>query len=145
MTATKPSRLTTAALFCLTLALAGVPSWIASGCAPQVNRHGDTRIPAAYTGRTLSARLPAEIRVPEVIAAFTAVLDERGYSVQSSTVTEESGHIVAHAPRFDNYPRVNIRAMQATTATVVELTNEPFGDQEQCRSLLAAALAKLGL
>lgn len=130
---------------CLLLAAAGLMLWSATGCAPQVVRHGDTRIPASFSGRTLSARLPAEIRVPEVMAAFTSVLDERGYSVQSSTVTAENGHIVAHAPRFDNFPRVNIRAQQATTATVVTLTNEPFGDQEQCRSLLAAALAKLGL
>lgn len=115
------------------------------GCSPNVKTHGKGEIQASYSGRTLTARLPAEARVPAVMAALDQVLRDRGYLVSSSSVTADVGTVVAKAPRVDNYPRVTFTAQTGADATVVQIWNEPFGDQEQCRSILDAVLQQMGL
>jgi hypothetical protein len=118
---------------------------VSCGCSPAVKSQGQHGVTASYSGRTLSARLPAEAGVPVVAAAMDKVLRDRGYLVASSSVTADTATIVAKAPRVDNYPRVTLTARTGADATVVTIMNEPFGDQEQCRSLLDAVLRELGL
>jgi len=117
-----------------------------AACSPEVKSQGQQKdMTASYSTRTLSASLPDTARVPAIIAAADQTLRARGYAVQKSSATEEAGEIIANAPRYNNYPRVRLRATRMTDATQVEVTVEPFGDQELSRSVLDGVLQKLGL
>jgi hypothetical protein len=83
--------------------------------------------------------------VPAVIAAADQTLRARGYSVRRSSSTEETGEIVANAPRYETYPRVVLTTSRHVDSTLVEVTVEPFGDQELSRSVLDGVLQRLGL
>ena len=115
------------------------------GCGTQSKVHGETETKAIYSGRTLTARLPAEARVPAVVAAADETFRARGYTVVRSSATEEVGEIIARPPRYNNYPRIVIDMDRATTATVVSLRYEPFGDEDLCRSILDGVLQRMGL
>ena len=115
------------------------------GCSPAVKTHGKDGVQASYSGNTLSARLPAEATVPATAAAIDKVLRDRGYLVAKSSITADVATFTAKAPRVDNYPRITIVAKTGADATIVDITNEPFGDQEQCRSLLDAILREMGI
>jgi hypothetical protein len=113
-------------------------------CSPQVQTQGKD-VMATYSGMTLRSNLPTETRVPAVIAAAEQTLRGRGYTVVRSNATEETGEIVAYAPRYNNFPRIVITSNRGVSSTVVDLRVEPFGDQELCRSVLDGMLQRLGL
>jgi hypothetical protein len=115
-------------------------------CSPEVKSQGQYKdVTASYSGITLSSDLPGSARIPAVIAAADQTLRARGYAVQRTTATEEAGEILANAPRYNNYPRVRLRASRVEGATHVDVSVEPFGDQELSRSVLDGVLQKLGL
>ncbi|HYE62194.1 MAG TPA: hypothetical protein VD997_09370 [Phycisphaerales bacterium] len=114
-------------------------------CSPEVKTHGPRQdVTATYHNAALSTSLAPTARVPAVIAAADQTLRARGYAVQRSTATEEAGELIANAPRYNNYPRVRVRATRADAATLLEVKVEPFGDQELSRSVLDGILQKLG-
>lgn len=126
----------------IAVALAGL---LGSACSPEVKTHGPNKdVEASYHQAALTTNLPVTARVPAVIAAADQTLRARGYAVQRSSATEDSGELVANAPRYNNYPRVRVRAHSAANATQVEVKVEPFGDQELSRSVLDGILEKLG-
>ena len=127
----------------MTLLLAAA-AWFV-GCTQPVKTQGGERIEAVYSGRTLSARLPGSVSVQAFAAALDKVLRDRGYLVEKTSTTADISTTVARAPRRDNFPRITITARTGADATVVTLVTEPFGDQEQCRSILDAVLRELGL
>jgi hypothetical protein len=128
------------------LALAAALGAIAlAGCAPNYREQGSSGTLATYSGTTLSTNVPHDVRVPAVIAAADQVVRARGYAVDKTEATEEKGTLVCRAPRYNNYPRVIITAERQDTATHVKLRVEPFGNEEQCRSILNGMLEKLGL
>ncbi len=129
----------------LRAAVVGLCLTVLSGCSPAVKNQGRDGVEAGYSGRTLTARLPVEVRVPAVMAALDEVLRDRGYFIKESSVTEDVAKLVAHAPRNDGYPRVTVQANTTAAATVVRFTNEPFGDEELCRAMLDGLLVKLGM
>jgi hypothetical protein len=94
---------------------------------------------------TLRANLPTESRVPAVMAAAEQTLRNRGYTIVSSAATEEKGEIIAHPPSSDRFPRVVIESSRGVSSTIVDVSVEPFGDQDLCRSVLDGMLQKLGL
>jgi hypothetical protein len=115
-------------------------------CSPQAKvqgSNGDTV--ATYHRMTLRANLPAESRVPAVMAAADQTLRARGYTIVRSSATEEKGEVVAHPPRSDNLPRLVIESERGVSSTIVDLRVEPFGDQDLCRSVLDGMLQRLGL
>ena len=115
-----------------------------TACSRPVYPYGE-RVEANYSGRTLTVRLDETVRVPRVMAAIDEVLRDRGYSVVSTTSTEEDGEVVARSPRVVTYPRLVIRARQSSTACVVSMRNEPFGDKDQVEQMMRALLTKLGV
>jgi hypothetical protein len=117
-----------------------------AGCSPQVKTQGTQQdITATYEGRTLRAELPGRARVPAVIAAADQTFRARGYAVQRTASTEDTGEIVANAPRHSSLPRVVVSASRGVDGTGVEVVVEPFGDQELSRSVLDGVLQRLGL
>jgi hypothetical protein len=94
---------------------------------------------------TLRANLPTESRVPAVVAAAEQTLRNRGYTIVTSTATEEKGEIIAHPPNSDHFPRLVIEASRGVSSTIVDVSAEPFGDQDLCRSVLDGMLQRLGL
>jgi hypothetical protein len=125
--------------------IVGVASCLGA-CSPQVKSQGQHKdVTATYSTGTLTSTLPDTARVPAIIAAADQTLRARGYAVQRSNATEEVGEIVANAPRYNNYPRVKLRALRQSGGTNVEVSVEPFGDQELSRSVLDGVLQKLGL
>jgi hypothetical protein len=126
--------------------LLGTVAFALAACSPQVKSHGTQKdVTATYSGTTLSSNLPTTARVPAVMAAADETLRARGYAVQRSSGTEESGEIVANAPRYNDFPRVVFSASRGINATHVEVNVQPFGDQELSRSLLDGVLQRLGL
>ncbi|MEI7658558.1 MAG: hypothetical protein WCK33_10880 [Phycisphaerae bacterium] len=115
-----------------------------AACSHSVYPYGE-RVEANYSGRTLTVRLDPSVRVPRVMAALDEVLRDRGYSVASTTATEEAGEMIARGPRVITYPRVVINARQTSTACVVSMRNEPFGDKDQVEQMMRALLVKLGI
>ena len=80
-----------------------------------------------------------------VIAAADEAMRARGYSVQATSATEESGVIEARPPRTTDWPKVELRATAVADTAVVEISVSPWGDQELSRSLLDGVLRRLGL
>ena len=122
------------------LALLALPA-----CSPEAKVQGNQDTVATYHGMTLRANLPAESRVPAVIAAAEETLRARGYSITTSDSTEEKGEIIAHPPRYNNFPRILIESSRGVSSTVVDLRVEPFGDQDLCRSVLDGMLQRMGM
>lgn len=114
------------------------------GCNKPVYRYGD-RVEATYAGRTLTARLPEAVRVPQAMAMLDTVLRERGYSVDESSVTEDSARVVARSPRVVKYPRLVVEAHQTATACVITMRNEPFGDKDQVEQMMRVLIERLEL
>jgi len=98
-----------------------------------------------YKGRTLITRYPETVRVPTVFAALDELLRDRGYTIIETSMTEDQGKLIVRAPRYNTYPRVVIEVKQTATACVVNMRNEPFGDQEQVEQLMAALTTRLGV
>lgn len=131
----------TLALAVLPLALAALPA-----CKAQQRAQGDRGLVASYSGFSLSADLPAEARVPAVVAAAEQTLRARGYTIDSNESTEESGRLIARPPRTnDPYPRLVVGVTASGDASHITLTYQPLGDQELCRSVLDGILSRLGL
>jgi hypothetical protein len=129
------------------LIAAVVGAVVGAGCSsPQAKTQGTQQdITATYEGRTLRADLPGRARVPAVIAAADQTFRARGYAVQRSAATEDTGEIVANAPRHSSLPRVVVSASRGVETTGVRVMVEPFGDQELSRSVLDGVLQRLGL
>ncbi|MCX5688299.1 MAG: hypothetical protein NTV94_00660 [Planctomycetota bacterium] len=121
-------------LLILTLAL--------GGCNKPVYQFGD-RVEATYAGRTLTARLPETVRVPQAMAVLDQVLRDRGYSVDETSVTEDSGRVVARSPRAVKYPRLVVEANQTATSCVITMRNEPFGDKDQVEQMMRVLIERL--
>lgn len=115
-----------------------------SGCKAPVYRYGDS-IEARYASRTLTARLPDSVRVPQTMAALDEVLRDRGYTVLETRTTEDQGRVVARAPRTNTIPRLVIEVRQTASACVVSMRNDPFGDQNQVEQMMRALVERLGL
>jgi hypothetical protein len=116
------------------------------GCAkPQVATQGSRGIEATYSLGTLKATLPMEATVPAVIAAADQSARARGYTVVTSTATDDRGRLVCRPPRSDSFPRVVVVAFRMSTGTKVTIEMQPMGDQDLCRSMLDAMLQQLGM
>lgn len=123
------------------LALSAV---LVGGCQAEQRAQGTSGVMASYRIPTLSVQLPAEVRVPAVIAAADEECRSRGYSVASSSATEDAGRLVARPPRTSDYPEAIVEASTLGQGTRVEITVRPLGDQEWSRSLLDGILRRLG-
>jgi len=138
MTRNSSSVLAICALTCLSL-LAGV------GCqSTPISMRAGTQT-ANYMGTTLSTRLPAETRVPSVIAATEQAMLARGYTIVESASTEEAGSIVGRPPRYNTLPRMVVEAARRGDGVDLSLRYEPFGDREVCTAMLDAILRRLGM
>lgn len=117
---------------------------LTTGCKTETRSMGEST-ETRYKGRTLITRYPDTVRVPTVFAALDELLRDRGYTVIETSMTEDQGKMVVRAPRYNTYPRVVIEVKQTATACVVNMRNEPFGDQEQVEQLMSALTARLGI
>src|SRR5262245_36128212 len=136
---------TAARLFALLLSSA-----LLTACSSQARTQGSNQdtvatYHATYRGWTLTTNLPAEARVPAVVAAAEQTLRARGYTITTSDSTEEEGEVVAHPPRTNNLPRIVIASARGVSSTTVDMRVEPFGDQELCRSVLDGMLQRMGM
>lgn len=116
-----------------------------AGCRPVAKSQGAQGISATYHGRTLTTVLPAEARVPAVIAAAEETVRARGYSVEKSTATEEIGTLIARPPRTGDFPELNLEARAVSGGTQINITVRPLGDQEMSRSILDGVLQRMGM
>lgn len=117
-----------------------------AGCKTTVQQQGNRGVNASYSLMTLSSDLPGPTRVPAVIAAAEQVVRARGYTVDTSEATDESGRLVARPPRTtDAYPRLVVSAHSLAQGAHVEINYQPMGDQELSRSVLDGILQKLGM
>ncbi|MGD9790688.1 MAG: hypothetical protein AB7Q00_12175 [Phycisphaerales bacterium] len=114
-------------------------------CAPQPQYQGNSGLIATYKTRTLVADLPASASVPAVIAAAQDNFIGRGYSIPTSSTTDDVGMVVGIPPRTSDFPRVVVRATAQGDHTHVEIINEPLPDQSLARSVLDGILEQLGL
>jgi NAD/NADP transhydrogenase beta subunit len=106
---------------------------------------GESRLEAAYAGRTLSAVLPPEVAVPAAVAAMEQTFRSRGYSIEKSTATGELGVVIARPPRTTTIPEVEAIITSVVGGTRIAITNKPWGDEALGRSLLDGVLQRLGL
>ena len=129
-------------ILCTTLLLATLA--FTTGCRTETRSMGEAT-ESRYKGRTLITRYPETVRVPTVFAALDELLRDRGYTIIETSMTEDQGKLIVRAPRYNTYPRVVIEVKQTATACVVNMRNEPFGDQEQVEQLMAALTTRLGV
>ncbi len=116
-----------------------------TGCQVVERTHGSTGIVARYNGFDFNADLPAETTVPAIVAAAEASFRDMGYTVVSSTSTEQSGTVVGRPPRLNDYPIVRVRAVQRDGAIRVYINKEPINEEALVRGVLSRILEKLGL
>jgi len=108
---------------------------------------------AAYSFRTLSANLGMDIRVPVVVTAAEQALGERGYTISSRRMTEDSGRVVAvaagsslgHGFRDGLSERVVVTAQLTARGTRVKVSAQPLGNEAISRAILDDILLRLGL
>jgi hypothetical protein len=112
---------------------------------PMPVSQGQTNVMATYEYPSLSAVLPAQARVPAVIAAAESTVRARGYAVLDHASAEELGKVVARPPRTSDFPTVRIDAYRVFQGTKVVITFSPWGDNASSRSLLDGILQRLGL
>lgn len=116
------------------------------GCQARPAAAGpDGRQTATYRGRTLTADLPRQVRVPSVAAAAEVALRHRGYAVTKAPTTEDFARVEGEPPKAGWGERVVVRARQTSAYTRVEVIAQPLGDQVLSRSLLDEMLANLGI
>jgi hypothetical protein len=115
------------------------------GCAHKPQYHGQRGLIGTYRAGTLSAILPAEARVPTVVAAGEQMFRDRGYTIVESNATEDAGRIIARPPRYSSYPRMFMSVDLVESGTEVRFTYEPLGNEEVCRASLDALLRRLGM
>ena len=131
-------------------ALAGVS---AAGCAAEPKLQQSGTVWAAYSFRTLTADLGMDIRVPVVVTAAEQALGERGYTIASRRMTEDSGQVVAvsagsslgHDLRDGLSERVIISAKLTAMGTRVKVSARPLGNEAISRAILDDILLRLGL
>ncbi|MFG0286013.1 MAG: hypothetical protein ACF8R7_16470 [Phycisphaerales bacterium JB039] len=116
-----------------------------AGCATQPRLQGHSEILASYSGRTLKAELPDRVRVPGTLAAAAGALIDRGYTLESREVTDDSGRIVALRPDAGTLERVVVRSRLTPRAVGISITLEPWGDEVLSRAILDDVLARLAL
>lgn len=129
------------------MCLAGLAAFsLIQGCQsrPAATKSGE-RQSATYQGRTLSADLPSQVRVPSVAAAAEMALRHRGYAVTRSPTTEDYARVEGSPPQAGWGERIVIRARQSASKTRVEVVAQPLGDQRLSRALMDEMLVNLGL
>lgn len=132
-----------------TLALAAaapilIGSWL-GGCQARTQYQGERGLVGSYRGGTLSSVLPADVRVPAVMAAAEAMFRDRGYTIVESNSTEDAGRLIARPPRYSSYPRMFMSVDVVPGGTRVQFTYEPISNEEVCRASLDALLRRLGM
>jgi len=116
-----------------------------SGCAGQAGTHGrDDSITAIYAATTLTADMPDRLRVPAVIAAAETTLRKDGFSIETSTSTEEKGRVVAVPPEAGLLERVVVKAEVGRMGTRVQVRIDPLGDEPRSRKILDGILGRVG-
>ena len=121
-----------------------IGSWL-GGCATRTQYQGERGLVGSYRAGTLSSVLPADVRVPAIMAAADAMFRDRGYTIVESSSTEDSGRMIARPPRYSSYPRMFMRVDVVERGTQVQFTYEPLPNEEVCRASLDALLRKLGM
>lgn len=129
----------------LLLALTAPLAAALAGCQVVERTHGSTGIVGRYNSFDFHADLPAETTVPAVVAAAEASFRDMGYTVVSSSSTEQSGTVVGRPPRLNDYPVVRVRAAQRDGAIRVYINKEPINEEALVRGVLSRILEKLGL
>lgn len=105
----------------------------------------DRQTLATYRFRTLTADLPAEVRVPAAVAAARAALIARGYTITAAESSEDVGRVTAETFNPDPLESVVVSVRQRRwDLTRLEVRVEPTGDQVRSRAILDAILAQLG-
>jgi hypothetical protein len=119
---------------------------VIAGCQePRTAAQGERGVSATYAGRSLSADLPMEARVPAVLSAADAALRRRGWSIEERSETEDRGRIIARAPRSSDLEKLRVEARVIGSGSRVTLVSEPFGDEVVSRAVLDEILRNLGM
>ena len=108
---------------------------------------------AAYSFRTLTANLGMDMRVPLVVTAAEQALGQRGYTISSRRMTEDSGQVIAvaagsslgHDFRDGLSERIVFSAKLTASGTRVKVSAQPLGNEAISRAILDDILLRLGL
>lgn len=118
---------------------------VCAGCQPTVAGQGRERdVQAAYSMRTLEARLAPSTQVLTVRAAAEQALRSRGYTVTESSGSADSARVVAKSSGLGDWDRVVVESWAREGSTAVFVTCEPFGDEATSRTVLDSVLRRLG-
>lgn len=116
-----------------------------SGCrATPAYQGSNQQVLATYHYRNLSADLPPDTRIPAIAVAARATLLERGYSIESESITEDHADFSAVPPNPDLFESLDVTIKQTNGGPQVRVTAQPLGDQPKSRAILEGILAKLG-
>ena len=116
------------------------------GCQePRTAAQGESGVSATYVGRSLSADLAMEARVPAILSAADIALRRRGWSIEERSETEDRGRIIARAPRSSDLEKMRVEARVIGSGARVTLVCEPFGDEVVSRAVLDEVLRNLGM
>ncbi len=129
----------------LIVATAAIVSAAPCACEKSTRVHGQRDVEATYVGRTLTAELPDEARVPAVIAAAEQTFRARGYAIRDGAMSEEEGSVVGIPPNTTEYPRVEVTARRTSLGTQVDIRYLPLGEEQLSRSILDGILKRLGM
>ncbi len=100
---------------------------------------------ATFRVRRLTADLPGTVRVPAVVAAAKSALLSRGYTITSSTATEDAGQVEAAPAEAGLFESMSVYIRQSSNGTKVQIIAEPIGNQTRSRAILDAMLTELGM
>lgn len=115
-----------------------------AGCRSSYSEVGKSQVWAEYSYGTLSADLPAGVRVPAVVAAAESSLKQRGYSVASRRATAEEGAVEGKASAGGVGDDVDVGVRAVNAATRVRVRVGLVGDEARSRGILDDVMRRLG-
>ena len=115
-----------------------------AGCQTSVRSQGAQGNVGTYRMGTARVKLADPVRIPTAMAAANVVMRNKGFTVETSRVSDDEGRLVARQPGTANFDRVIVMVQQVPGALEIAITCEPFGEEEMSRSIMDAVLYRLG-
>ena len=116
-----------------------------AACQSTYRPQGTGGTVGAYRFGRASVRISDPVRIPAIIAAANAALRARGYTIESMQSTADQGCIIARQPDSHSFDKLVVSANLVPGAVEINITRQPFGDEERSRAVMDAILQRLGL
>lgn len=117
-----------------------------SGDPEPVGSLNDSGLTATYSMGTMTTDVTGgRVGVREVASAAEASFRRRGYTVRSSSISDDGARVAGSEVGSGNFQATIVSASNISNGVRIEVHCEPFGDQDKSREFMNDVLGRLGL